>query len=75
MPDLYPSISCSNYIENSSLTQRKQAEGFDIQRIIEMVLQNYRVTKYYVLTVSLCQLALLLKDLSFTIFAMEGTYL
>lgn len=75
MPDLYPSISCSNYIENCSLTQRKQAEGFDIQRIIEMVLQNYGVTKYYILTVSLCQLALLLKDLSFTIFAMEGTYL
>lgn len=44
MPDLNPSIPCSNYIENSRLTQGKQGEGFDIQRIIEMVLQNYGVT-------------------------------
>lgn len=43
MQDLNPSIPCSNYIENSSLTQRKQGEGLDIQRIIEMVLQNYGV--------------------------------
>ena len=44
MLDLNSSIPCSNYIENSSPMERKQGEGFDMQKIIEMALQNYGVT-------------------------------